>query len=278
MAPDELLQLHDRARERGVSRVLYRLVRTLLAPLLHLWFRVHAYGRENLPEAGPVILAPNHKAFLDPVFIGFTTKRRLRYMAKTEMFTPSSAGLLVRLGAFPIRRGEADSDAFETAKLLLEAGEAVVVFPEGTRVEQRDALGAPHHGAARLSAATGAPIVPTAVAGTARRRLGPLPRPHHVRVAFLPPVKPDDGAENPDQLIDDYVWPAVQREYGRLLVAPGALLAALAAAGIGRQIVERRRETAPIPRILGTIEPRRIRKMRRRRARRESWRLHRRHH
>lgn len=259
---------HDRARRRGVVGPLYVVVRLIVAPVLRLWFRVRVEGREHLPAEGGVIIAPNHKSFLDPFFIGLVTRRRLRYMAKVEMFQGPWAGLLLRLGAFPVRRGEADADAFETARLLLEQGDAVVVFPEGTRVDERDALGAPHHGAARLAVQTGAPIVPTAVAGTANLWLGPIPKPRRVRVAFLPAVDPHaaDG-RSADDLIDEYVWPAVQNEYAVLLAAPGALLAALAGVGIARGVAERRRRSARLPRVIGKVEPRRIRRMRSRRGR-----------
>jgi 1-acyl-sn-glycerol-3-phosphate acyltransferase len=259
---------HARARDKGVSRPLYALVRLLLAPVLHLWFRLHVYGAENLPKEGAAILTPNHKSFLDPFFIGLAMRRRLRYMAKVEMFRAPFGRLLVRLGAFPIRRGAADAEAYETARILLERGEIVVVFPEGTRVDEADALGTPHHGAARLALETGAPIVPTAVAGTANLWFGPFLKPHRVKVAFLPQVDPATTESDPHHLIDDYVWPAVRLEYGRLVVAPGIVLAGLAAIGIGRGIVERRRSNAPIPRLLGTIEPRRIRQLRKRRWRR----------
>ena len=93
-----------------------------------------------------------------------------------------------------------------------------------------------------------------------------------MRIAFLPSVDTATAnVQDPDQLIDEYVWPAVQREYGRLLVAPGIVLAALAAVGIGRELVERRRRSAPLPRVLGTIEPRRIRRIRKRRRLRLPW-------
>ena len=265
---ERVARAHTRARGKGVSRTLYRFVRLLVAPVLRLWFRVHVEGRERLPREGAVIIAPNHKSFLDPFFIALLTPRRLRYMAKIEMFRPPFAGLLVRLGAFPVRRGEADADALETARLLLEQGEAVVVFPEGTRVDEPDALGSPHGGAARLSLETGAPIVPTAVAGTAALWIGPVPKPRRVRIAFLPAVEPGAlGVTDPHQLIDEYVWPAVRREYARQFAAPGALLAALAAIGVGRRIVERRSREATLPRLLRTVEPRRVRRMRTRRRR-----------
>lgn len=264
-----LARAHARARNHGVSGPVYVLVRLLLAPILWLLFPIHVDGAEHMPDEGAVIIAPNHKSFLDPFFIGLATRRRLRFMAKIEMFRKPFAGLLLRLGAFPVRRGEADADAFETARVLLNQGAPVVVFPEGTRVEEPDVLGRPHQGAARLAFETGAPIVPTAVAGTAKLWLGPLPRPHRIRIAFLPPIDAAAaGVPDPHELIEAHVWAEVQREYGRLLAAPGIVLAALAAAGIGRGIVERRRQTALVPRVIGTVEPRRIRKMRARRRRR----------
>lgn len=168
---------HQRARERAVPSLLYALVRVLVVPIIRVWFRLHVFGAENVPPSGGVIIAPNHKSFLDPFFVGAATRRRVRYMAKIEMFRGPLRPLLVRLGAFPVRRGEADGEALQTASEILRQGGAVVVFPEGTRVDEPDALGAPHHGAARLALATGAPIVPTAVVGTAGLWLGPIPKP-----------------------------------------------------------------------------------------------------
>ena len=232
-----LAAAHARARERGVSLSLYRLARVLLTPPLRLWFRIRVTGMEHVPRDGPAILAPNHKSFLDPLFVGLVVRRPVRYMAKVEMFRGRLAGLLLRLGAFPVRRGEADADAVDTACAILREGGLVVVFPEGTRVDERDALGSPHHGAGRLALETGAPIVPVAIKGTADLWIGPIPvpKPRVVRIAFLPPVEVTDGALGDP--IDDAVWPAVQREYGRLAHRP--------------------------PRMLGYVEPRRVRRHRR---------------
>jgi 1-acyl-sn-glycerol-3-phosphate acyltransferase len=241
--------------------------RTNQPPLLRLWFRVRVSGAEHIPAEGPVIIAPNHKNFLDAFFIGIATRRHVRYMAKVELFKGPLAWLFSRLGAFPVRRGEADAEALATARAILGSGGLVVVFPEGTRVEQPDALGSPHHGAGRLALETGAPIVPAAITGTSHLGRGALPKLRRVQLAFLPPVIPAPTAR-PDvvsELIDERVWPAVQEEYGRLRARPGLVVAGLAAIGIGGGLMARRQlEAKRKPRLLGKVEPR---KLRRRRAR-----------
>ncbi|HYM45246.1 MAG TPA: lysophospholipid acyltransferase family protein [Solirubrobacteraceae bacterium] len=267
--PTNLDRAHRRARERGVLAPLYALVRFLVAPPLRLWFRMRISGTEHIPVLGAGIVAPNHKNFLDPFFIGIATRRHVRYMAKAELFKGPLGWLLSRLGAFPVRRGEADAQAMETARLILEQGGLLVVFPEGTRVEDPQALGSPHHGAGRLALLTGAPIVPAAIAGTQKLWLGPLPKPRRVQLAFLPAIDPRRLSDRPDalsELIDREVWPAVQREYGRELARPGLILAALAAIGLGGGLIARRRTKAQT-RLLGVVEPLRVR---RRKARRRT--------
>ena len=227
--------------------------------------RIRVAGREHLPDVGQAILAPNHKSFVDIFLVGITTRRRLRFMAKVELFKGPLAWLLPRLGAFPVERGKADAISFGTACAVLGQGGVVVVFPEGTRVDESNALGTPHHGAGRLAVATGAPVVPVAIAGTANLLVGPLPKPRRVWITFLPPVDP---GRMPDAvgLIDNEVWPAVADEYGRLSAIPGVVAAALAALGLGGGLLARssaRRQ----PRILGVVEPRRLRRRRARGAR-----------
>lgn len=256
---------HARARTRGVLVPLYASVRVLLAGVLRVWFRLRVCGRENVPADGAAIIAPNHKSFMDAFFVGVATRRRVRYMAKTEIFRGPLAWLLVRLGAFPVRRGASDAEAMRTARAILEQGGVVVVFPEGTRVEAPDALGAPHHGAGRLALDSGAPIVPAAISGTAHLWLGPIAKPRRVQVAFAAAIAPPQSA-TPDavsDLVDRRLWPAVQEEYGRLRARPGLVLAGLAAIGLGGGVVARRRAAAK-PRILGIVEPRNVRRGRRR--------------
>ncbi len=245
-----------------MSRPLYAFVRALAVLILRGWFRVRVSGAENLPSEGAVIVAPNHKNFLDPFFIGVATRRHVRYMAKAELLRGLRGWLLVRLGAFPVRRGGADAEAMETARAIVNADGVAVLFPEGTRVEAADALGSPHHGAGRLALQTGAPIVPAAITGTSHLWRGALPRLKRVQIAFLPAVVPQT-AHQPEEvarLIDEQVWPAVREEYGRLRASPGLIAAGLAAVGISGGVVARRRRAAQRQtRLLGKIEPRRLR-------------------
>jgi 1-acyl-sn-glycerol-3-phosphate acyltransferase len=263
VARSVLDRAHSRARARGVSRPLYATARALLTPLLRGWFALTVEGAEHVPADGAAIVAPNHKSFMDAFFIGMATRRHVRYMAKTELFRPPLAGVLVRLGAFPVLRGGHDTEALETARAILDQGGIVVVFPEGTRVQDPDALGAPHHGAGRLAIETRVAVVPAAIAGTAHLWLGPLPKPRRVRVAFCPPLVPPhpSTADAVGELVDRRLWPEVREEYGRLRAAPGAILSLLATLGVGAGVLARRQS---LPRILGSIEPLRLRRRSRR--------------
>jgi 1-acyl-sn-glycerol-3-phosphate acyltransferase len=257
---------HQHARSQPPGR-LYAGVRVLASAVLRAWFRLRVTGVENIPETTSAVVAANHKSFLDAFFIGLATRRHIRVMAKTELFRGPLAPLLVRLGAFPVRRGEADPDALETAAAILAGGGVLVVFPEGTRVDDPGALGSPHHGAGRLALAGGAPIVPVAISGTSHLWLGPVPKPRRIGISFLPPVaadRTDVTRAALEDLIDRQVWPAVQVEYGRLRATPGAITVALAAAGLGGLAARRSRER--LPRLLGMIEPKKLRRRRRRTA------------
>jgi 1-acyl-sn-glycerol-3-phosphate acyltransferase len=256
--------LHHRARSHSPGW-LYVAVRAVASALLRTWFRLRVSGAENLPPTSAAVVAANHKSFLDAFFIGLATRRRIRIMAKAELFRGPLAPALLRLGVFPVRRGEADADALETAREILAAGGVLVVFPEGTRVDDANALGSPHHGAGRIALAGGVPIVPVAINGTSRLWFGPVPKPRRIDVSFLAPIAPggaDETREALEELIDRRVWPAVQGEYGRLRATPGAVAAALAAVGLGSLAARQGRKA--LPRVVGIVEPGRIRRRRRR--------------
>ena len=237
-------EAHRLARDRGAWGPGYRLIRWILLPILRLWFRVRITGAENIPEKGAAIVVPNHKSFLDSFFIALATKRHLRFMGKSELFEGIWGRPFVALGAFPVRRGAADEDALETAREILRQGELLALFPEGTRIREPTELGAPKRGAARLALEAGAPMIPAAITGTDHIWLGPIPKPKRVQVAFAAPIPVEDIDPTPEaagQLIDDAVWPEVEREFKGLLSRPTVIAAGLAVIGLGGAAAVRRR-------------------------------------
>jgi 1-acyl-sn-glycerol-3-phosphate acyltransferase len=232
------------AREKGVSRPLYAIVRALVVPFMRIYFRMHIAGAEHIPSEGAAIVAPNHKSFYDAFFIAACTRRNVRFMAKSELIEARYGRLLVRLGAFPVRRGQADADALETAGTILRQGGLLALFPEGTRVRDPDELGHPRRGAGHIALDTGAPLVPCAITGTEALFIGPFPKPRRVQVAFAEPIPVERLAPTPEvagELIEGTLWPEVTEEYRRLRARPTLIAAALAAIGIGGGVLLRRR-------------------------------------
>lgn len=144
-----------------ILRILKFLVRIILV-LVRRW---EVRGTENLPGSGGVVLVANHVSYWDPVVVICAFKRKVNFMAKSELFKIPVVGYVVSLSAFPVRRDRADRSAIRTAVKLLEEGHVVGVFPEGTRSHSGEML-KPHLGAAMLALKAGVPILPVAVSGT----------------------------------------------------------------------------------------------------------------
>jgi 1-acyl-sn-glycerol-3-phosphate acyltransferase len=171
---------------------MYDAVAVLSRPVLHLAYRLQARGLENVPETGGFVLACNHVSSFDPWPLGMPLwpKRQLRFMAKSELYWWPLTIVLNGAGAFPVRRGQRDTQAIATAVSLVREDEVVAMFPEGTRrtkglVKKFEAR--PRTGAARIALEGGAPLVPSAVAGT-----DGLVRFRQLRVAYGAPVDIDD--------------------------------------------------------------------------------------
>jgi len=146
----------------------YWIVKIILTPILLLLYRVRIEGRDNIPAQGGVILAANHRSFMDSIFLPLIISRRMTFVAKAEYFdNPKTAWFFRAVGQIPIRRGggSASERALASATDVLEGGGVFGIYPEGTRT--RDGLlHRGHTGVARLALRTGAPLVPVGLIGT----------------------------------------------------------------------------------------------------------------
>ncbi|HEV7884301.1 MAG TPA: 1-acylglycerol-3-phosphate O-acyltransferase [Solirubrobacteraceae bacterium] len=227
-------RLLARARERGVNHVVYWLARAVLQPFFTVYFRMERIGREHVPASGPLIIASNHRSFMDPFVIGMMLRRPTYFVAKTELFrNPIVAWLLSALGAFPVDRGQGDRDAMVTARAILERGDVVVIFPEGTRTRP-GALGTPKRGVGRLALETGAPVVPVALIGTEAVRRGWRIRPHRVRIRAGRPLcfpQVDEPSPSLARAVTGRLWPCVELQWEWLGGTPPLRRAAIVGAG-----------------------------------------------
>lgn len=146
--------------------MLYRFSRVIVRLIYGSLYRLEASGVENIPAAGPVILCSNHKSLQDPFTLGAWVPRKVHYMAKAELFRiPVVAPVIRAWGAFPVKRGGVSKEAIRTAIELLQKGNVMGIFPEGTRNES---LGAAKRGAVSIALRSGAAVVPVAIIGDYR--------------------------------------------------------------------------------------------------------------
>jgi 1-acyl-sn-glycerol-3-phosphate acyltransferase len=236
VTPERLQRYHAYTRAHSVNWPLYLLARLLITPALLLYIRLARTNREYGRVSSGLIVAANHRSFLDPFVIGATLpwRRPMNYVAKVELFERRWQGwLLSRLGAFPIRRGESDELAMETARLAVERGGTVCIFPEGTRI-RRGTLAEPRRGVGRLALQTGAPVVPTAVFGSEHVRRGWRIRPRQVRVRLGKAMTFPTVAEPSPPLAESVtarIWPNVLLQWEEMGGLPPMRRAAVIGAG-----------------------------------------------
>jgi len=200
--------------------VLYAVLKPLAVGAAHACFRIRARGAGRVPRDGPLLLAANHSSVLDPPLVGVVLPRELDFLAKAELFRLPLVGALIRrLNAHPVERAGSDAAALRMALRLLEAGRALLVFPEGTRgPEGRLRPGRP--GTGMLAALSGAPVVPVYIEGSGRAlpRGAAFPRPHRVTVSFGAPLRFAAARGKAQyQAISDEIMAAI----GRLQVEAG---------------------------------------------------------
>ncbi len=149
---------------------VYTLARLLLTPLCLVVYRARCVDAPNVPRSGPAIIAPNHFSAMDHFFCGVFLRRRVSFMAKSQLFSGALSWILRHGGAFPVQRGRHDEQSIATALAILARGGVVVIYPEGGRSRSGQISQRARPGVGRLALESGAPVVPVAIHGSERAR------------------------------------------------------------------------------------------------------------
>ncbi len=162
-------RFHTRAREREPNWV-YELVRVATSLYAYILLRTRAIAVENVPGSGAVILAPNHFSFMDHFLMGCYLRRKVRFMAKSQLFKAPMQAVYSNGGVFPVRRGARDEEMVITANAILARGGAITMYCEGGRSRTGKVAEEAKRGIGRLALETGTPVVPIAIYGSSRVR------------------------------------------------------------------------------------------------------------
>jgi 1-acyl-sn-glycerol-3-phosphate acyltransferase len=162
-------RFHTRARAREPDWI-YEVVRVLTSLYAYTFLRTRAISVEKVPGRGAVILAPNHFSFMDHFLMGCYIRRKVRFMAKSQLFKPPMEFVYTHGGVFPVRRGARDEEMFITAETILGRGGAITMYCEGGRSRTGKVAEQAKRGIGRLALETGAPVVPIAIHGSSRVR------------------------------------------------------------------------------------------------------------
>jgi 1-acyl-sn-glycerol-3-phosphate acyltransferase len=162
-------RFHERARTREPDWV-YELVRVLTSLYAYVFLRARAISTENVPGDGAVLLAPNHFSFMDHFLMGCYIRRKVRFMAKSQLFKRPMQFIYSHGGVFPVRRGARDEETIVTAETILARGGAITMYCEGGRSRTGKVAEQAKRGIGRLALETGVPVVPIAIYGSSRVR------------------------------------------------------------------------------------------------------------
>jgi len=212
----------ERYHERGRSRdpdFVYELVRIVLTPLCLVLFRARCIASENVPQTGAAIFAPNHFSFMDHFFVAMFMRRRVRFMAKSQLFSGPLQWILYHGGVFPVRRGHHDEEAFVTAETILGNGRTIVMYCEGGRSRTGELSNKAKPGIGRLALETGAPVVPIAVYGSQKARNWKRLQFPKVTVQFGEPIvfdRVDQPTREQQQAVADEVFANIRHLYADL--------------------------------------------------------------
>jgi 1-acyl-sn-glycerol-3-phosphate acyltransferase len=212
-------RFHEHARTQEPDW-LYTFVRIVSYPYCKIAFRLRTRDRNRVPATGPVILAPNHFSAMDHWFVGIELRRRVRFMAKSQLFKGRALEFIMpHGGAFPVRRGQRDEQSIQTALMILERGGVLVIYPEGGRSRSATLGESARPGIGRLALQSGAPIVPVAVHGSEQARNWRRLQFPSVTVRYGEPIRfpmePDPPRERQQQVADE-AFAALRRLHAQL--------------------------------------------------------------
>jgi 1-acyl-sn-glycerol-3-phosphate acyltransferase len=211
-------RFHERARTREPDWV-YDLVRLLTSLYAYTFLRARAIAVENVPGAGQVILAPNHFSFMDHFLMGCYIRRKVRFMAKSQLFKEPMLRVYTHGGVFPVRRGARDEEVFITARAILARGGAITMYCEGGRSRTGKLAEQAKPGIGRLALESGAPIVPIAIHGSSRVRNWKRLQFPTVTIQYGEPMRweaVEDPTREQQQVVADEVLVEIRRLYAGL--------------------------------------------------------------
>ena len=189
-----------------MTHPLYTVVRAIVIGFCRVFFRLRIDGLENVPASGSFVISPVHRSNIDFALVAAIARRRLRYMGKDSLWrVPLLGPFISALGAFPVRRGAPDREALRRCIAVIEDGEPLVMFPEGTRQSGPDVQPL-FDGAAYVAGRTGVPILPIGIGGSERAmpRGSKMIRPVRVHMVIGKPIDPpatDEGGRIPRRAI-----------------------------------------------------------------------------
>jgi 1-acyl-sn-glycerol-3-phosphate acyltransferase len=211
-------RFHTRARTREPD-TMYEVVRVVTSLYGYAFFRARAIGVENVPGRGAVILAPNHFSFMDHFLMGCYIRRKVRFMAKSQLFHGPAQFIYSHGGVFPVRRGAGDEEVFTTAKTILAREGAITMYCEGGRSRTGKLAEQAKRGIGKLALETGAPIVPIAIYGSSRIRNWKRLQFPKVTIQYGEPIRweaIEDPTREQQQAVADAVLVEIRRLYAGL--------------------------------------------------------------
>jgi 1-acyl-sn-glycerol-3-phosphate acyltransferase len=215
---EHFARFHERTRSREPD-AMYEIVKALTGIYAWTAFRARCISSEKVPFSGPVIIAPNHFSFMDHFFVAIHIRRRVHFMAKSQMFKPPLQFIYTHGGVFPVRRGKADDEAFKTAHAVLARGGTIVMYPEGGRSRHGGLADHAKAGIGRLALESGATVVPVAIHGSSRVRNWKWLQFPKVTVQYGDPIRyeqVDEPTREQQQAVADEVFGRIKVLYGGL--------------------------------------------------------------